>query len=621
MHRFWMRAHALGPILLAWFFLLAHFGPVRAQTLPEPATTTAAALPFAFDLRIEAPDKIRDLLSKHLELQRYRSLTDLDSVELARLLQAAERNAHDLLATQGYFGAVVTVTSIDTPQSKTAPREILLNVALGEPTRIREVQIDFSGPIADDPAAAALRQSIRSGWLLRAGEPFTQDAWDDAKTQALRSLTIQRFPTGEIANSLADIDPDTRTARLEVTLASGPAYRFGTLELRGTERYSAELVRRLAQLPVGGEYTQAQLLQTQQRLADSGYFDSVFLTLDTSGDPQAAPVVAQLRESKLQKLVLGVGFSTDSGPRLSAEHTHHQLPWIDWRAVSKLSVDRKTQTLGTELTAPPDARNWRWVTSAQLQHQDLSGTVTNSQRLRAGRTQENDHIDRNVYLQYDHALETVGTDPTVSSSAISANYAWTQRNFDDIRIPSEGYGVAIELGGGFTLGTERQPYTRSLVRWLGYFPLARILPTDAPSMRAGRLALRAEAGAVVAKADANIPSSQQFLTGGDTTVRGYGYQDIGVIGSNGAITAGRYLGSGSIEWQRPIVINGRPSEWESAVFTDAGAVADTVGAMHAKVGVGAGVRWRSPVGPVQMDLAYGLSTHKMRLHLSVGFSF
>jgi len=575
----------------------------------------------AFDLRINAPANLTDMLTRHLELQRYRSLTDLDATELTRLLQAAERNARDLLATRGYFAPTVTLTTVDTPQSPTAPVEVVLTVDPGVPTRISEVHIDFSGPLADDPDSAPLRESIRADWQLHPGDTFTQDGWDDAKTQALRSLTVQRFPTGEIQNSLADIDPDTHQARLEVTLASGPAYRFGAMEIRGLERYDADLVRNLAQLPSGSDYTQAQLLQAQQRLADSGYFDSVFLTLDTTGDPAAAPVVAQLREAKLQKLVLGVGFSTDSGPRISAEHTHHQLPWIGWRGVSKLSLDHKTQTLGTELTSHPDERSWRWVTSAQLEREAVSGTVTNSQRLRAGRTQINDHIDRNIYLQYDQATTTTDSEPQSTASAISANYAWTQRNFDDIRTPTSGYGVAVELGQGLTLGSDRQPFTRVLTRWLGYFPLSRLLPADGPSMRLGRLAMRAEGGAVVAKASANVPSTQEFLTGGDTTVRGYSYHSIGIVAADGTVSAGRYMASGSLEWQRPIVYNGRTTEWESAVFADAGAVANTIGSLETKVGVGAGVRWRSPVGPVQIDLAYGLATHKMRLHLSVGFSF
>jgi translocation and assembly module TamA len=602
----------------AWCLLGLVPGTLWAQT---PVTASTPVPLSAFDLEVVAPDKIRALLLKHLELQRYRSLTDLDATELARLMQAAERNTHELLATQGYFAATVTLQRVATPQSSSAPQHMTLTVEPGTPVRIGSVAVGFTGPINDDPAAASLRDTIRTDWPLGPDTPFTQDAWDDAKTQALRQLTVQQFPTGEIHESLADIDPDAYTAQLSVTLASGPAYRFGPLELRGLQRYSAELVTRLAQLPTGADYSQAQLLQTQQRLADSGYFDSVFLTLDTQGDPQAAPVVAQLREAQLQKLVLGVGFSTDSGPRLSAEHTHRQLPWLPWRAISKLSLDKNTQTLNTELTAPPDASNWRWVTSAQLQHQNLSDTITHSQRLRAGRTQGNDHIDRNVYLQYDHALTTSGTDPTVSSSAISANYAWTWRNFDDIRTPTQGYGVALELGGGITLEANRQPYTRTLTRWLGYFPLGKLLPGDGLLIRAGRLALRGEAAAVVAKAEANVPSTQLFLTGGDTTVRGYGYQEIGVTGSSGSITAGRYMASGSFEWQRPIVLNGKPSAWETALFVDAGAVAPTVGALEAKVGIGGGIRWRSPVGPVQMDIAYGVATHKLRLHMGVGFSF
>ena len=69
------------------------------------------------------------------------------------------------------------------------------------------------------------------------------------------------------------------------------------------------------------------------------------------------------------------------------------------------------------------------------------------------------------------------------------------------------------------------------------------------------------------------------------------------------------------------MLDGAPSDWESALFLDAGAVADQPGDLHARVGVGAGLRWRSPVGPVQADLAYGVQERKLRLHLRLGFRF
>ena len=104
-------------------------------------------------------------------------------------------------------------------------------------------------------------------------------------------------------------------------------------------------------------------------------------------------------------------------------------------------------------------------------------------------------------------------------------------------------------------------------------------------------------------------------------MRGYGYRKIGARTENDQLFGGRYLAVGSIEWQRPISVRGNITDWESTVFADAGAVADRVGDLTPQVGVGAGVRWRSPVGPLQADLAYGLKAKSLRLHLRLGFSF
>lgn len=605
---------------------LARAQEARA-TEPAPITTGTAATAasekpvVAFEVDIQAPQDVQDLLRRHLELMRYRELPDLDNTELERLLLAAERNTRDLLATSGYFSPEVQLALQAAQPGSGAPRRVTITVAPGQPTQVDEVVITFLGDIVDNNAAAAQRGNIRAGWPLRPGMRFTQSAWDDAKAQALRLLGAQRYPVGTIARSLADIDADKRTARLSVTLDSGAAYRLGEMQIKGLERYDRELVERLARLAPGTGYDQAGFLEAQQRLQDSGYFDSVFLSLDTTGtDPLAAPVVVQLREAKLKRLVLGVGISTDAGPRLSVEHTNHRLPGIDWRAVSKLSLDRQTQSVGTELTSMPDAGNWRWVTSGQFKNEDAADVDVRSVSLRAGRTQLGDRIDRNYYLQYDRATTTsLGVD--TRAQAISANYAWTQRNFDSLPFPSAGYGLGVELGGGFTLGSRREPFTRTQLHWLQVWSLADRQEPRPGAARAGRIAARAQIGAVLARPAAVLPSTQLFLAGGDASVRGYGYREIGVLLPNGQTAPGRYLATGSVEWQRPITVAGNSSEWENTVFIDAGAVADKPSQFKAKVGVGTGVRWKSPVGPLQMDVAYGVAVRKLRLHLSVGFTF
>lgn len=396
-----------------------------------------------------------------------------------------------------------------------------------------------------------------------------------------------------------------------MVLDSGPAYYLGGLVISGLARYDTELVTRLARMQPGSRYAQADLVAAQQRLTDSGFFDSAHVWLNTAGDPAAAPVMVELGEGKLKKRVLGAGVSTDAGARLSLEHTHHQVPGIGWRAVSRIALDRETRTIGTELTDRPNEDNWRWVTSGQLQNQETGSTDVTSQRLRVGRNQQADRTDRSIYAQYDRANTTSreGILPVITQ-ALSANFAITLRNFDSIPFPSRGWGLGLEVGGGATLGAHTEPYGRVLSRGLLYLPL----PT-------GRIATRAEVGAVLAKEGIDLPSTQLFLTGGDTTVRGYTYRDIGVLRANGAVSPGRYLASGSVEWQRPITVNGAPSSWESALFVDAGAVGDEPAELRPRWGVGAGVRWKSPVGPLQLDLAYGVEVQSLRLHMNVGFSF
>ncbi|MFC5520390.1 autotransporter assembly complex protein TamA [Polaromonas jejuensis] len=590
---------------------------VRPAPTPEGAVgpTSAGQEVTAFDIAVRAPPAVRELLEKHLELQRYRAVTDLDEAELARLIVLAERNVRNLVGTLGFFSPDIRITREGGLNERPT---IVVAVDPGEATLTGPVAINFAGDIAEspDPDAIAQRAEIRRDWRLPTGQRFTQEAWDGAKTQALRKLVARRYPAGKLADSLADVDAPARTAHLTLQLDSGPLYRLGPMEVTGIQRYDPLLVPRLARLNAGAVYDQSQLVEAQQRLASSGYFDSAYIFVDPASDPQAAPVQVQVREARLQKVILGVGATTDSGPRASVEHTHQRVPGIGWRAVTKLQLEKKDPFAQTEWTSIPDEASWRWVALGRTERIDDNELITQAQRLRFGRTQAGDRIDRNIYLQYDranvHGTGLLGNSAadTGDGSALTANYVWTGRYFNSLPFPSNGYGLGFELGAGTTLGENRQPFTRTTGRWLGIQTLGR-----------GRIAMRAEGGAVLAKDAARIPSAQLFRTGGDNTVRGYGYRDIGIPLANGVVGPGRYMAVGSVEWQRPLMIDGRPSEWENTVFLDAGAVADKPRDLRPSVGLGTGVRWRSPIGPLQIDLAYGVKVKRLRLHVSVGFVF
>jgi translocation and assembly module TamA len=584
-----------------------------------PSWAQAPADGDRFILQVQAPAPFDELLRRHLELVRFQRLPDLGPAELERLLALAPDNVRDLLGTQGHFSPEVRV-QMQPPGSDQALPVVTLRVDPGPLTRIASVQLMLQGPAATESAAATQRAQLQAGWGLPLGAPFNQQAWDAAKSQALRGLTGVRYPRARVSNSLADIDPVLQAAHLYLELDSGPAHGYGAVTVEGARRYDPALAQRLVRLAgvtPGQTYDEAVLQAAQQRLLDSGYYASAFVLMDGSDDPGQSPVRVRVRELPLQQITAGIGLSTDSGPRLSLEHTHHQLPGLGWRAITPLQWDRDTVSLGTELSAPVDERGWRWTTGAQFLRQQDAPLITRSQRLRVGRAQDDPALNRSVFVQFDRSqVDNPGLDlQTETASALSANVAWTRRRFDNLIAPTEGHGLAVDLGLGLTLSQQRQLYLRTKARWQGYWPLAR------GSARPSRLALRLEGGAVWSQDAGLVPATQRFLAGGDQSVRGYGLREIGVPQVGGGVAAGRLLAVASLEWQRPIWLDGQRSAWESTLFLDAGAVANQVAALNPQVGLGAGVRYNSPVGPLQADLAYGLDSGRLRLHLSVGFTF
>ena len=393
------------PALQSAFLLASALLLSGCSLLSKDRNSPSAAGPASFTLEVQAPKDVRELLQEHMELQRYRQLSDLRRSELGRLLGAADANIRSLLGTMGYFSPSIELQLVDTPDDPDTPLKVLVKVEPGTPTTIAQASVDFSGTNADDPKGLNMREGIRRNWALPEGAQFTQSAWSNAKNDGIRRLQNRRYPTASLTESRADIDTDTQQAQLTVTYEPGPAYYFGPLVIEGAQRYNPSGLIRLARLPVGDEYRQTTLLDTQQRLANSGYYDSVFLTLATEvaqpGDTEVhAPVIAQVREAKLQKWVYGLGVSTDTGFRFSVDHTHNRVPYLDWRAQSKLQLDKKNPLLSTRITSLPDYSGWNYFVGGKAAREELADYTANSVSLVAGRGKSEDKIDRGYYLTW-----------------------------------------------------------------------------------------------------------------------------------------------------------------------------------------------------------------------------
>ncbi|TXJ02924.1 MAG: outer membrane protein assembly factor [Aquabacterium sp.] len=601
--------------------------PLRTESaVPETQTGAAAtarrrASALVWQLKVDAPAPLDELLTEYLELARFqRERADNDKLrisrnELRRLVISAPDEARGLLEAEGYFGAQISTRVDDEVEGK--PVVVTLKVDPGQRTRISKVQMIYEGAfdvaLSDgDARAQALADGLMRDWGLPVGEVFRQGLWSSAKNAALAQLRAKGYPTASWSGTSVTVDATERTAKIFLVADSGPAFAFGDIRVEGLTRQPASAVLNLAPFKRGDPYEEKLVLDWQERIQKLNLFENIFVATDfdpTQAD--ATPVVVQLRELPLQAATVGVGVSSDTGPRVSGEHLHRNLWGLGWQAKTALQIGKRESRGQVDLTSHPLPGRVRGLLSGQASRLlDSDDAQTTSQRVRVGRLQEGDVRERTQYLEYQHARVSSANDVVVSNaSALSGTAQWIWRHVDNQLLPTQGYtGLAeLTLGQTYSALDSTGTFTRAYGRITAYRPL----PLN------WHLTARAEAGQVSAGEDVSVPDTLLFRAGGDDSVRGYAYRSLGVK-REGVTIGGRAMATASVELAHPI-LQSMPSLL-GAVFVDAGDAAERMGDLRPKVGYGVGVRWRSPVGMLRLDLARGSDTGQWRMHFSVGVS-
>lgn len=564
----------------------------------------AAAAAFAgveYRVQIVAPEALAEPLREGLDLERWRKAPDVTPEELRRLANDAVQDARAFAAAEGYFSAEVRVDIDETAQ----PWRVTLHLEPGERTRVAAVDIQVTGPAAADPDARDLVEETRREWPLRSGEPFRQEDWVAAKEAAVRTLSGWRYAGARIASSEARVDPATRQATLHVVLDSGPAYRVGSLEVTGTERYPVEIVANLNPLRPGDDYDREKLIVYQRRLAGTGYFASVLARIDTGApDPSAAPLRVAVIEAPAKQVEVGVSYNTDVGARLQLRYSDQDLAGRDWRIRTALSVDSKIQGVQVDLDSPPreNARYNNWF--ARATHKDIQNEIARTYSMGVAHNFGTDVAPSAVILSWTLEEAQAGASNPENNYAVYLGYRRTFRRTDAVIAPRAGYFGSVGIGGapGFAAS---QAFLRAQGEMSVFFPVGR----------KGDLTFRAQAGAVAADSREGIPTPFLYRTGGDQTVRGYAFEAIGVRQGD-AIVGGRRLAVASAEYTHWV-----GDGWGVAGFVDAGDAWDSGERFRAALGYGVGLRLRTPIGPGRLDLAYGEETGEYRLHVSIGYVF
>lgn len=551
-------------------------------------------------VELQVPDALRPLLEKHLDFLELAPDQLLDAGGRVALMRRARKEIREMLATEGYFSPTIERKDLEDGR-------LLVVVTPGGRTHISSVDLRFTGDLTggegDRPARLA---ALRNAWGLQAGQPFRQADWDAAKQRLLDALSTREYAAASIVDSQAVINPDTASAELKVEVDSGPVFRFGPMEVSGLADYDASLVERYRPPERGEPYSQERLLRFQTALQNTSYFASVVVDIDRSTPtPEAVPVRVTVIEAKPRRIGFGSGISSNTGYRVETSYRDAHFMGQPWTLVSGVRVEQRRQLGYADVFLPPSLSGHLDSFGVLAEHTNISGLQTQRQSIGVVRTIPRGSMENRLALNFQHEILTPEGSLRSSRSALTANWSWTYRAVDNILDPRHGQVVNFQLGGASRAFLSDRNFVRLYGRYQHFFPVAE---RDV-------LILRAEGGMTVAASRDGVPQDFLFRTGGAQTVRGYAYQSLGVT-EGSATVGGRYLAVTSAEY-----VHWYEGNWGVAAFVDAGNANDERELFKMNLGYGFGPRWRSPAGPIAVDLAYGQSDHRVRLQFAVAIAF
>jgi translocation and assembly module TamA len=531
------------------------------------------------------------------------SLGERDEEALLRFSRGAEEQARKAAQALGYYQAQID-TEVKPPTDKDKSPQLIIRVEPGEPVRLRNVTVRIEGPATE---LKAFR--IPSSSALRAGEPLNHGHYEDAKRLIQNQASRYGFFRGQFTQQQLAVDPQAGVADIDLVYQSGPRYRLGTVTFSGDSPLDDDLLQRMVSFKPGTPYDSQLIAELNNDLQSSGYFEGVRVdAAPTAAVAEDIPVAVQLEIRKPRTMGLGLGFSTDVGPRGKANWTRH---WVNPQGHSygwetELSAPRQNVGLWYDVPLdPPLTDKLRFA--GGYQNEEIAGTDTLSKLLTVGpewHSKLPSGWQRVISLKYQREEYKLGDDSGLSNllmPGVSFSYLRSDNRID----PHNGYRLQFDLQAA-------KEGLLSDTNLLHGNVLLKGLTTLGENHRF--LARVQFGGSATNGYQNNIPPSLRFFAGGDQSVRGYDYQSLSPKNSDGDRIGGRYMVAGSAEYQYSLT-----EKWRVATFIDQGNSFNSLELPSLKTGVGFGVRWVSPVGPLRLDLAKALDDDGgIRLHFSMG---
>ena len=531
----------------------------------------------------------------------------LGESRLEYLLREAQAEAREALEPFGYYSSEI---SVDAPRNggDNDHLTVTLTIRLGDPVRVRQSNLKIEGEGNDDQYL----QTDLGAFRPQIGEVLDHTTYEASRNLITRRLAERGYLDADTTQRLVEVTRAEYAADIFLTWASGIRYDMGPVTFH-QEQFVPGLLDKLVSWEQGSYFHQGKLDRLRQSLVALDYFSAIDITPDPErAEGREVPIDVELTLAPRSIYTVGLSYGTDSGAGVRLGLERRYINSRGHKLLFDLNYAETRKTLSTIYRVP--AFKWLdgWYTGALQANDEQTDYIDiNNAKLilsRSGQINEQWNVVASANAlrerwRYGNASTEFLTDyqyATLVYPEVRGEYV----GVDDRLFPRRGVSGNLSLRGGVEGAGSDASFGQAHLnaRWF-------LSPTDS-----SRLLLRGELGHTFTDELVGMPPSLRFFAGGDRSIRGYAWREVGprilddyAVGAKNVMTA-------SVEYEH--YLNGGP--WGAAVFVDTGSAFDSKPDLHTGIGIGA--RWRSPVGPVRIDVAHGLNDpdSSFQIYLNIG---
>jgi len=546
------------------------------------------------------------------EISETRRLADQPPTSVSRLLRRAEGDIPRLLQALRARGNYQAEVEVDVDQD-TSPITITYKFDTGPVYEIDDVVIELNPPPEDefDPPSAKKLD-------LRKGKRASSIKIIEAETELLERAKSQGFANAELGPRRVVVDHNTALMDITLSLNPGSKIYFGDTDVVGNDQVEARFIRRLLEWKPGKLITPERLRTTELNLIETGLFNSVRVEPGKTPDDEGnVPVRIEVKEAKHRTVEAGIRYRTDEGIGGSAGWEHRNLLGTGEQLGFELDGSEIGWFLRGEAREPDFLRRRQaLVIGSEIAIENTDAFDSRSISASIG-------IERSVGKGMDLAVGTKfralrveqdGDEESFGLLSFPASFNWDHSN--DALDPSKGGRLTVQNEPFVDVFGNDVAFNKTTIGYTRYFRLKKAKPRLI-------LATRAKAGFLFGTERNNVPADERFYAGGGGSVRGFRFQQAGELDEDDDPIGGRSLFeiAGEIRTQFNESLG-------AAIFADSGAAFGSTTPdfqEDLRIGVGGGLRYFSPIGPIRLDVGFPLdrrdSDDAFQIYVSIGQAF